>query len=163
MRVQHPAYIFCGHEVGQFIVQRHLHFGPAFAQFRRDERQAESVVDVAFRFAGENAVLAAQSAFIERPAFGLGECAQRGDVLLRAGHRQKRYAVAVFRGDMDRQAVARGDSAVLAFQVRIDGDHHERADELAAAPEFTGGGEHPKVRLGSGDFCAGIADSPGGA
>jgi len=64
---------------------------------------------------------------------------------------------------MDRQAIARGDSAVLAFQVRIDGDYHERADEFAAALEFTGGSEHPKIRLCSGDFCAGIADSRGGA
>ena len=63
---------------------------------------------------------------------------------------------------MDRQAIARGHSAVLAFQVRIDGDYHERADEFAAALEFTGGSEHPKIRLCSGDFRAGIADSRGG-
>lgn len=37
---------------------------------------------------------------------------------------------------MDRQTVTRRDRVVIAFQVWIDGDEHQRAHEFASPPEF---------------------------
>src|SRR6185503_13924350 len=54
----------------------------------------------------------------------------------------------LFRGDVDRKTVACGNRPILAFEVRIDGDKDQCADEFQTAPEFSSGRNHgePRVR-----------------
>ena len=62
---------------------------------------------------------------------------------------------------MHRQAVPGGDRAVLAFEMRIDRDKDQCADELQPSPEVTGGRDHCQLGMRPFEFFIRIAQGAG--
>jgi hypothetical protein len=66
VRVQVAADVTLEHELGQGVIVRGSDFVAAEAQFRRNERQVEAVIQVVFGRAGNRALLAVRQSRIEQ-------------------------------------------------------------------------------------------------
>ena len=91
----------------QLAFHRTLDLTAAFAQLRRNERQAERRVDVFFAFCGKELAPAPQSVVIKGEALAGRQRAQLLDVLRRAGRKQQSHAVMALVGQMNRKPAAR--------------------------------------------------------
>ena len=98
MAVQVAADVVDGDQLGQRADFRRRHLAAVLAHLRRNESEAELVVDILLGRAGDAAAAGEQPVFVELPLARIGEAAQRDVVRLGTGEIEERGAIARFSG-----------------------------------------------------------------